>query len=471
MAVTRLGVATLAAASLATQGYWIATGDPFGLGLVPAFHPAGAGNLPVFAVVAGLAVTAAWTMTLAAAVRARGEPGFRAWGLSAVTLALLSLQRLALPSPRLGDDRAWLDVGYVPPPALRARDILLAVVAAGCVGAVALVWRHAGAGRRRLLGAATAFAAGSAIHAVAGAASVAALDDPRLAPALLSIGARVLELTGVALAFDAVSRRLREVAPEIELGSTPEVSRAVAAHPIRSGLEIRVHPRRIAWLLGTAIAGLVTASALSAWAYASWPQVHRAYRLFYVDFEGNLPTWWSAVILLACGGLAALLGSQAGSARRDWRWLAFLFVAMATDEAASLHELLQPPLRAALDSPRWLRYPLILPGMVVAAVLVLRFHRFAASLGATGRRLGWGALVFAAGALGLETVGGWFAPEAIGPNATYSLVVTLEEACEMTGAAMVLVALLGHAITTPSGHRRHQIIYTGSELVLPAVSR
>jgi hypothetical protein len=220
-----------------------------------------------------------------------------------------------------------------------------------------------------------------------------------------------------------------------------------------------------------AIAALLAASAVSAWAYASRPQVHRAYRLFYIDFEGNLPTWWSAMTLLSCGAVSALLGSRAGASGRDWVWLAILFVAMATDEAASLHELLQPPLRAALDSPRWLRYPLILPGLVVAAILVLRFRRFTGRLGATGGRMARGALVFAAGALGLETVGGWFAPEAIGPNATYALVVTLEEACEMTGAAMVLVALLGHATSTPSGHRRDQIIYTGSELVLPAVSR
>jgi hypothetical protein len=401
----------------------------------------------VFAATAGLAVAAAWTMTLAAAVRVRGEAGHRAWTLFAVTLALLSLQRLALPSPRLGGDRAWLDVGYASPPAMRARDLVLAIAAAGCVGAVALAWRHAGAGRRRLLAGAAAFTAGSALHAVAGAASIAGLDDPRVAPALLSIAARALELTGIALAIDAVSRRMGEVVPEIALASTPEASRAVAAHPTPSGLEIRVHPRRIAWLLGAAIAGLVAASALSAWAYASWPQVHRAYRLFYVDFEGNLPTWWSAMMLLACGGLAALLGSRAGAARRDWLWLAVFFAAMATDEAASLHELLQPPLRAALDSPRWLRYPLILPGLVVAAVLVLRFRRFVSSLGATGRRLAWGALVFAAGALGLETAGGWFAPEAIGPNAAYALLVTVEEACEMAGAAIVLVALLRHATT------------------------
>ncbi len=443
-----LAIATLAAASLATQGYWIATGDAFGLGLVPAFNPGGTRNLPVFAVTAALALAAAWTITLAAAVRVRGASGHRAWALLAWTLALLSLQRLALANPRLGGDPAWLDVGYTVPPALRARDLVLAIVAAGCVVAIVLAWRHAGAGRGRLLEAAAAFAAGSSLHAVAGGVDVAAFPDPRLAPALVATAGRVLELTGVALAIAAVSRRLAEVAPTVELSGPPEASRAIGVHPTPSRVEIRVAPRRIAWLLGTAIAGLTAASVLSAWAYASWPQVHRAYRLLYVDYEGNLPTWWSAMTLLACGGVAAVLGSRAGTARRDWGLLAILFVAMAADEAASLHELLQPPLRAALDFPVWLRYPLILPGLVVAAILVWRFGRFVRTLGATGRALARGALVFAVGALGLETVGGWFAPEAIGPNATYAVVVTLEEACEMAGAAIVLVALLGHASAT-----------------------
>ena len=51
------------------------------------------------------------------------------------------------------------------------------------------------------------------------------------------------------------------------------------------------------------------------------------------------------------------------------------------------HELLQKPLRAALGSETWLRYPLILPGLIVAVVIALRFRRFTQTIGATRRRL------------------------------------------------------------------------------------
>ena len=81
--------------------------------------------------------------------------------------------------------------------------------------------------------------------------------------------------------------------------------------------------------------------------------MHRAYRLLYVDFETNVPTWWSAMLLLASAATAGFLARAARSAGDDrwpdWLALAVLFAAMAADEAASLHELLQKPLRAALD--------------------------------------------------------------------------------------------------------------------------
>ena len=178
------------------------------------------------------------------------------------------------------------------------------------------------------------------------------------------------------------------------------------------------------------------------------PDVHRAYRLFYVDFETNVPTWWSAMLLLASAATAGLLARAARSAGDDrwphWLALAVLFVAMAADDAASLHELLQKPLRAALGSETWLRYPLILPGLIVAVVIALRFRRFTQTIGATRRRLVIGAAIFALGALVFEMLGGWFAPEAIGANTTYLALTTTEEALELAGASVVLIALLRH---------------------------
>ena len=439
---------TLAAASIATQAYWLVTGDDFGLGVVPAFNPAGVGNLPVFALTALLAFSAASTAILAATLRTQGAPGAGAWSLLAAGQAALSVQRLVLTRPRVAGDPAWLAVGYVLPPPVRPRDaLLLAGVLAG-VGVVAAAWRTAEAVRGRLAAGAALFIGGAALGAVAGAALAAPIADPRVAAAALMVAARTLELIGVALVFDAVRRRLAAIVPDLRLVVDDAAPRAIGVRRTDDGIAIEVSPRRLSRGLAIAAGALVVLSTAAAWAYSRWPEVHRVYRLFYVDFETNVPTWWSAMLLLASAATAGLL---ARAARRigddrwlDWLTLAVLFVAMATDEAASLHELLQKPLRAALGSETWLRYPLILPGLIVGVVIAFRFRRFMRTIGATRRRLVIGGAIFALGALVFEMIGGWFAPEAIGANTTYLALTTSEEALELAGATVVLIALLRH---------------------------
>jgi hypothetical protein len=442
------GLALLAAASLLTQAWWIATGDAFGLGLVPAFNPAGVGNIPVFALTAALAVSAAWTGVAAAALRVHGRANAIAWTLLAVVQALLSLQQLTIPRPRLGGDPGWLAVGYATPPVLVPRDAILFAGIAVCGFVVALACRGAGAARGKLLGAAVMFAAGSALGAVAGVVQVPAIADARIAPAMLTVAAVVLELAGIALAFAAATARLASVAPNVRLVVVDQASHTLTAHAPPGGLELRLAPRRIAGVIATIIAGLLVASVVVTWAYARWPEVNRAYRLLYVDAEGNVPTWWSAMLLLASGVLTALVAasSRASGDRRwlDWAWLALLFAALAADESASLHELLQKPVRALLGAENWLRYPLIVPGVIAAAAITLRFRTLMRTLAQTRRELAVGAAIFALGALGVETVGGWYAPEAIGRNLTYLALTTIEEGCEMTGAAVVLISLLRH---------------------------
>jgi hypothetical protein len=55
--------------------------------------------------------------------------------------------------------------------------------------------------------------------------------------------------------------------------------------------------------------------------------------------ECNVATWWSSVLLLGAGSLAAANGlGQAGIERATWLAAAALFVALSCDEVAQLHE-------------------------------------------------------------------------------------------------------------------------------------
>ena len=250
------------------------------------------------------------------------------------------------------------------------------------------------------------------------------------------------------LVADAVATWLAVVSPDVRIVTDEASPRAFAVTPLPHGIALTIGPPRLARLIGAVTVALVAASLLSGWTFGHWQAPYRLHRLFDLDRETNVPTWWSAMLLLATGVVACFQAStdrRSGNRRWvDWLTLGALFVALATDEAAGLHELLVKPLRALLGSGGWLHYPLIVPGTVVGIVVAIRFRGFLRTLGPTRRRLAASAAVFALGALGFETVGGWYAPDAIGPNATYVALSTIEETLEMLGSTLALLALLRH---------------------------
>jgi hypothetical protein len=262
-------------------------------------------------------------------------------------------------------------------------------------------------------------------------------------PAVPSPGTRGAE----AVAWALVGRVLVWVAATLlALASLRELARR---GPLRLALDPR-HLDRLRQLLVLVPVLLAGASLMSAAAAASWgARAEPWYRFLFVDFEGNLPTWYSALLLLACGAVAGAIGAASRTRPHEsaayWMVMAVGFVALSADEAAALHELLVTPLRRLVGGTPWLRYPLIVPGTAVVMVTAAVFGRFLLALPAgTRRALVTGGLVFVLGALGLETVGGWFDPELHGANVTYVLLATAEEACEMAGVSLVLMGLLRH---------------------------
>jgi O-antigen/teichoic acid export membrane protein len=85
------------------------------------------------------------------------------------------------------------------------------------------------------------------------------------------------------------------------------------------------------------------------------------------------------------------------------------------------------------------------PGLIAVCVVALLFMRFAWHLpGPTRNRLIVAAVVYFVGALGVEALSGWRAETMGYNNMTHSLIATAEEVMELTGIAMVIVALLRH---------------------------
>lgn len=375
-----------------------------------------------------LAVCGGLAALVAGTCRLRADSATHGWWLLAVVMGVFSLEWMT------GLARLLFDIAAMP----RAGTGL--VVAAGVVAAMSAI-ADGGRGSRpsRAVGGWTAVLCLVLVSRTLVGSGAAAL------PAALK---RVLEWIAVLSLAVACARLLALNGPRFAVRVNDDGGGPVRLRHGHAGIDVRVCPSAVRRRTTAAIVLLSIASIASAgFAHALGTTAEPWYRFLFVDFEGNLPTWFSAVLLLAAGVAAAVvaMAERARGHESWWNWalMAGGFVALSADEAASLHELLVAPLRALVGGTPWLRYPLVIPGTAVAGVVVVVFGRFVKALPAETRRaiVGGGA-VFLFGALVLETVGGWFDPVLYGANLPYVLLAGAEEACEMTGVTIVLIGLL-----------------------------
>ena len=171
-------------------------------------------------------------------------------------------------------------------------------------------------------------------------------------------------------------------------------------------------------------------------------------KLFDVNSESNVPTWFSSLLLFGdaflAGLVAAIVRRAGGRDARHWAGLAALLSLLSLDETAALHERLQIPAAALLGGPSGglLHFAWVLPGALLALVVGTAFVGFVARLPGPTRRLVVAAgAVYLGAAAGLESVSG-VVLEAHGDRAAYLLVTAAEEGLEMAGGVLLLYAFL-----------------------------
>ena len=175
-------------------------------------------------------------------------------------------------------------------------------------------------------------------------------------------------------------------------------------------------------------------------------------RLFTLNQETNLPTWFSALLLLTAALLLLLVAvlKQARAARftRHWFGLAFIFFYLATDEAAEIHGLFNV-VGATIGSSSGLFYwPWVTVALGSVLIVALAYLRFVAELPPKTRWLFVGAgVLYVFGAVGMEMLGGLYTETYGEESFTYALLFTIEETLEMTGVVLFLYALLDYLQT------------------------
>lgn len=186
--------------------------------------------------------------------------------------------------------------------------------------------------------------------------------------------------------------------------------------------------------------------------------------LFHLDREGNIPTAYAALSLLLSATLFFVIARSRKRANRSdsssWLLLAYIFVFLALDEAASIHEICNFLLQF-LGTSGMLAWPWVIVYSGLVLIFVARFYRLFWNLKKRHRCLFFcsGAL-YLVGAMGMELVGAavyvnnigatdyWAIienqPERVADTLTYALASSVEELLEMSGILLLIYSLFDY---------------------------
>ena len=175
--------------------------------------------------------------------------------------------------------------------------------------------------------------------------------------------------------------------------------------PARVAFSIRTLERALAILFGLSV-GL----AVVAWAIVDLGDEDMAIGFvlqFGYDYEENVQTWYAALLLLACSVALFFISRQAKAegARFARRWfvLGLIFLYIATDEMAAIHELINGVWLDGYKVSGLFYFMWIYPAAILLTVFAFAYWRFFFALPAGIRgRVAVAGLIFVGGALGTE---------------------------------------------------------------------
>jgi len=169
---------------------------------------------------------------------------------------------------------------------------------------------------------------------------------------------------------------------------------------------------------------------------------------FNFNVEGNIPTFFSAMLLLTASALLLVIAFQHGGTDRAKYWwvLGSVFLFMAIDESAQIHEgvtRLIYLLTSTVQLPGYFLYAWVMPYSLAVVGAGLFFFNFLLKLPFLIRNLFIAAGgLYVTGALGLEMLEGHYNIVYGYGNVYSSIFCTVEELLEMSGVILFIYALL-----------------------------
>jgi len=215
-------------------------------------------------------------------------------------------------------------------------------------------------------------------------------------------------------------------------------------------MTIKIVPEKIAYSCGIIAILLVLANTAGYLLkfLPSNPMVNN-FTLVNLDFEANIPTYFSSLLLLGSGVLLALIAGYKRKRKEPyflhWAFLAIIFTCMSLDETASMHELLTPYLRSMFNASGIFYFAWTIPGIVFMLAVLLLYARFVLYLPKKTKLLFVVAgILYVMGVIGMEMVGGLYFTTYGRDNLAYGMLTTVEETLEMFGLILFVYGLLDY---------------------------
>lgn len=216
---------------------------------------------------------------------------------------------------------------------------------------------------------------------------------------------------------------------------------------------ISIPPRKITTILVIVVLGLALLGLLETYVeffvgHESVPGTEAIVELFDMIGEDTVPGWFSVVALFSCSLLLAAIAFEKKKERAPyathWVLLSVIFLALSLDEGAGFHEVISPPLKAALGTSGPLYYAWVIPAGIFVLVFALAYFGFLLKLPRETKRLVIiAAGLYVGGALGMEILAGQYRT-LHGKDITYNLIKNAEELMEMTGIVVFLYSLMSY---------------------------
>ena len=215
--------------------------------------------------------------------------------------------------------------------------------------------------------------------------------------------------------------------------------------------QISIRPGTIARLLGSAAFILVIAYFAGQFAkhVLGHGSLKGLVRLFDLDGENNVPTYFSLFLMIISALLLALITAinkkQNLPYVSKWVVLSLGFVLMSYDEVFSLHEQVGRLVKNLMgrNSTGIFYYAWVIPGIALVFVIGCYFLNFLLYLPKKTRfRFLIAAILYIGGCIGFELIEGNYADLYGENNFTYAMIAMVEESLEMSGVIVFIWALL-----------------------------